>query len=54
MVRITQLDPAVTLEFHEIRNRGRKLALEAIEFGAFVKTYIARRVSDRYRRAAIP
>jgi LysR family carnitine catabolism transcriptional activator len=46
-VRITQLDPLVTLEFHEITNRGRKLPPEAVEFGAFLKTYIARRVSDR-------
>jgi LysR family transcriptional regulator, carnitine catabolism transcriptional activator len=46
-VRITQLDPVVTLEFHEISNRGRKLQPEAIEFGAFLRTYIARRVSDR-------
>jgi hypothetical protein len=41
-------------EFQEINNRGRKLPPEAIEFGAFLKTYIARRVSDRYQRAAIP
>jgi LysR family carnitine catabolism transcriptional activator len=46
-VRITQLDPLVTLEFHEITNRGRKLPPEAIEFGEFLKTYIARRVGDR-------
>lgn len=45
-VRITKLDPVVTLEFHEISNRGRKLQPEAIEFGAFLKTYIARRVTD--------
>ena len=45
-VRITQLDPVVTLEFHEISNRGRKLQPEALEFGAFLKTYIARRVGD--------
>jgi LysR family carnitine catabolism transcriptional activator len=43
-VRITELDPAVTLEFYEISNRGRKLQLEAIEFATFLKTYIARRV----------
>ena len=46
-VRITGLDPVVTLEFYEISNRGKKLPPEAIEFGAFLKTYIARRVSDR-------
>jgi DNA-binding transcriptional LysR family regulator len=45
-VRITQLDPQVTLEFHEISNRGRRLPSEAIEFGAFLKTFIARRVSN--------
>jgi len=33
-----------TLEFHQISNRGRKLPAEAIEFGAFLKTYIAQRV----------
>ena len=46
-VTITELDPSVTLEFHEISNRGRKLQPEAIEFGTFLKTYIARRVSNR-------
>lgn len=46
-VRITQLDPLVTLEFYEISNRGRKLQPEAIEFGGFLKTYIARQVSDK-------
>jgi len=46
-VRITELDPAVTLEFYEISNRGRKLQPETIEFGTFLKTYIARRVSNR-------
>jgi len=46
-VRITELDPLVTLEFHEITNRGRKLPSEAVEFGVFLKTYIARRVSGR-------
>jgi DNA-binding transcriptional LysR family regulator len=47
-VRIMELDPVVTLEFQEISDRGRKLPPEAIEFGAFLKAYIARRVSDRY------
>jgi LysR family transcriptional regulator, carnitine catabolism transcriptional activator len=46
-VKITELDPAVTLEFYEISNRGRKLQPEAIEFSTFLKTYIARRVSNR-------
>ena len=45
-VRITQLEPVLTLEFQEISNRGRKIAPEAIEFGGFLKAYIARRVSD--------
>lgn len=47
-VRITELEPVVTLEFQEISNRGRKLQPVAIEFAAFLKTYIARRVGDRY------
>ena len=46
-VRITTLEPMVALEFHEISNRGRKLAPEVIEFAGFLKTYIARRVADR-------
>jgi hypothetical protein len=36
-VRITQLDPVVTLEFHEISNSGGKLPSQAIEFDAFLK-----------------
>jgi hypothetical protein len=36
-VRITELDPVVTVELHEISNRGRKLRPAAIEFGAFLK-----------------
>jgi LysR family transcriptional regulator, carnitine catabolism transcriptional activator len=46
-VRITELAPGVTLDFQEISNRGRKLPPEAIEFGAFLKTHITRRLSDR-------
>jgi LysR family transcriptional regulator, carnitine catabolism transcriptional activator len=46
-VRITELDPVVSLDFQEISNRGRKLSTEAVEFAAFLKTYIARRVGDR-------
>lgn len=46
-VRITELNPVVSLEFQEISNRGRKLPPEAIEFAEFLKTYIARRVSDK-------
>jgi hypothetical protein len=42
-----ELEPVVTLKFHEISNRERKLPPEAIESGAFLKTYIARRLSDR-------
>lgn len=45
-VRITELEPAVTLEFYEISNRARKLPPEAIEFGTFLKRYIARRVAN--------
>jgi DNA-binding transcriptional LysR family regulator len=46
-VRITELDPEVTLEFYEISNRGRKLPSEAIQFGAFLKAYISRQVGNR-------
>ena len=45
-VRITELEPPVTLEFYEISKRGRKLPSEAIEFSAFLKTYIARRIAQ--------
>jgi hypothetical protein len=31
--------PVATLEFQETSNRGRQLPPEAIEFGAFLKTY---------------
>ena len=43
-LRITELEPTVTLEFYEISKRGRKLPPEAIEFSAFLKGYMARRV----------
>ncbi len=45
-VRITKLDPPVTLNFYEISNRGRKLPAEASEFSVFLKTYLARHVGD--------
>lgn len=45
-VRITELEPAVTFELHEISKRGRKLAPEAIEFSAFLKTYITRKLGQ--------
>jgi LysR family transcriptional regulator, carnitine catabolism transcriptional activator len=45
-VQITGLHPVVSLDFYQISNRGRQLQPEAIEFSAFLKTYIARRVSD--------
>jgi hypothetical protein len=41
----TQSGLVVTLEFHEISNRGRKLPAEATEFCAFLKTYLAQRVN---------
>jgi hypothetical protein len=41
-----ELEPVVTLDY-EISNRGRKLQPEAIEFGTFLKAYIAQRVSKR-------
>ena len=46
-VRIMELEPVVTLEFQEISNRGRKLQPEAIEFAAFLETYVARRGSEK-------
>jgi LysR family transcriptional regulator, carnitine catabolism transcriptional activator len=45
-VRVTKLDPEVTLDFYEISNRGRKLPPEASEFAAFLKTFLARRVGE--------
>lgn len=45
-VRITKLEPAVTLEFYEISNRGRKLPAEASEFSAFLKGYVARQIGN--------
>jgi DNA-binding transcriptional LysR family regulator len=35
------IEPVVTLEFHEIRHRGKKLPEEAGDFSAFLKKYIA-------------
>jgi LysR family carnitine catabolism transcriptional activator len=45
-VRVTKLEPEVTLDFYEISNRGRKLPPEATEFAAFLKTFLTRRVSE--------
>jgi LysR family transcriptional regulator, carnitine catabolism transcriptional activator len=39
-------DPLVTLEFYEISSRARKLPVEASEFSAFLKKYIARWAGD--------
>jgi DNA-binding transcriptional LysR family regulator len=36
------VNPVVSLEFHQISNRGRKLPPGADEFTAFLKSYIAR------------
>jgi DNA-binding transcriptional LysR family regulator len=35
------VEPATTLEFHEISHRGKKLQAEAAEFSVFLKRYIA-------------
>jgi DNA-binding transcriptional LysR family regulator len=43
-VRVTALEPEVTLDFYEISNRGSRLPPEASEFAAFVKKFLARRV----------
>jgi LysR family transcriptional regulator, carnitine catabolism transcriptional activator len=41
-VTMSQLiDPVVTLEFHQISHRGRRLQEEASEFSTFLKKYIA-------------
>jgi len=45
-VRVSKLEPEVTLDFYEISNRGRKLPPEATEFAAFLKTFLARRVGE--------
>lgn len=45
-VRVTKLEPPVTLEFYEISNRGRKMPAEASEFSTFLKNYLARHVGD--------
>jgi hypothetical protein len=40
-VRVTTLEPEVTLDFYEISNRGRKLPPEASGFASFLKTFLA-------------
>jgi DNA-binding transcriptional LysR family regulator len=45
-VRVTRLEPEVTLDFYEISNRGRRLPPEATEFAGFLKTFLARRVGE--------
>lgn len=45
-VRVTKLEPEVTLDFYEISNRGRKLPPEASGFASFLKSYLARRVGE--------
>lgn len=45
-VRVTKLEPEVTLDFYEISNRGRKLPPEATEFAGFLKTFLTRRVGE--------
>jgi LysR family transcriptional regulator, carnitine catabolism transcriptional activator len=45
-VRVTKLEPEVTLEFYEISNRGRKLPPEATELAAFLKAFLTRRVGE--------
>ena len=39
MIRL--VNPVVTLNFHQIRSRGRKLPPAAEEFTSFLKNYIA-------------
>lgn len=42
VVMIRLVNPVVTLNFHQIRSRGRKLPPAAEEFTSFLKNYIAR------------
>ncbi len=46
-VRVSKLEPEVTLDFYEISNRGRKLPPEATEFAAFLKAFLARKVGEQ-------
>ncbi len=41
-VTMTQLNPVVHLEFHQINDRAKPLSPEAVEFTAFLKSYILR------------
>jgi DNA-binding transcriptional LysR family regulator len=36
------INPRVTLDFHQIRNRGKKLSPAADEFTTFLQAYIGR------------
>jgi DNA-binding transcriptional LysR family regulator len=36
------INPVVTVDFHQIQNRGRKLPPGAEEFTSFLQSYIAR------------
>jgi len=40
------IDPVVSLDFYQITNRGSRLSKDAIEFSAFLKTYIASWAGD--------
>jgi LysR family carnitine catabolism transcriptional activator len=42
VVMLRLVNPVVTLDFHQIRSRGRKLPPAAEEFTSFLQTYIAR------------
>jgi LysR family carnitine catabolism transcriptional activator len=42
VVMIRLVNPVATLDFHQIRNRGRKLPPAAEEFTSFLQNYIAR------------
>jgi DNA-binding transcriptional LysR family regulator len=45
-VRVSRLEPEVTLDFYEISNRGRKLPPEASAFAAFLKKRLAQWIED--------
>lgn len=41
-VTMTQLTPVVHLEYHQISNRAKPMAPDAVEFTAFLKTHVSR------------
>jgi LysR family transcriptional regulator, carnitine catabolism transcriptional activator len=46
------INPVVDVEFHQIRNRGKKLPAGADEFSAFLKSFFARELATSVLRGA--